>query len=162
MKRLPCLLSVLILAGATLRVRADTHWRTAAENHIYAQQLVDHLMATHHELLVVGLHAVPPGTKTEVMFATNLDRVGKQDDADDIGVVAEHKIAMAPNLTDPGKYEIEVPMLDAAGHYIGGAAFVFKYHPGADLVELLARALAIRDELAAKTPDLRALFAPAR
>lgn len=161
MKRLPCLLSVLLLAGPTLGVRAENHWRTPAENPIYAQRLVDHLMATHPELLVIGLHAVPPGSKTEVMFATNLDRVGKEDDADDIGVVTEHKIAMAPNLTDPGKYEIEVPMLDASGHYIGGAAFVFKYHPGADLVALLARALAIRDELAAKTPALSALFAPA-
>ncbi len=160
MKRLSLLLPALLLVGPALRARADDHWGKAADNHIYAQQLVNELMATHPELVVVGLHAVPPGSKEEVMFATNLDRVGKKDDSDDIAVANEHKIVMAPNQTDPHKFEVQVPLLDASGHYIGATGLVFKYHQGADLVELLARALAIRDELAQKIPNLDALFAP--
>ncbi len=150
--------AALLLAAAA--AHAEDHWGTAAGNRIYGQQLVNELMARHPELVVVGLHAVPPGAKDEIMFATNLDRVGKKDDDDDLGVANEHKIVMAPNMTDPHKFEVQVPLLDAAGHFIGATGLVFRYQAGDDLVALLAKALAIRGELAAKTPDLAALFAP--
>lgn len=162
MKPIPLrlLIPALLLCVPVVRAHADNHWGKAADNHIYAQQLVNELMATHPELVVVGLHAVPPGSKEEVMFATNLNRIGKQDDSDDIAVATEHKIVMAPNQTDPHKFEVQVPLLDASGHYIGATGLVFKYRAGDDLVELLARALAIRDTLAQKIPNLAALFAP--
>ncbi len=163
MKRLSLsvLSSLLLFSLFAALARADDHWGKAADNHIYGQKLVNELMAAHPELVVVGLHAVPPGAKDEVMFATNLDRVGKQDDSDDLAVANEHKIVMAPNMTDPHKFEVQVPLLDAAGHYIGATGLVFKYQAGDDLVQLLAKALAIRDGLAQKIPNLAALFAPA-
>lgn len=158
---LPLLAAVLVLGSGATMLRADDHWGKAADNHIYGQQLVNELMAAHPELVVVGLHAMAPGATEETMFATNLDRVGKKDDDDDIGVAKEHKIVMAPNMTDPHKFEVQVPLLDAAGNYIGATGLVFKYHAGDDVIRLLAKALAIRDELAKKTPSLAALFAPA-
>jgi hypothetical protein len=159
-RTLPLLAAVLMLGAGASWLRADDHWGKAADNHIYGQKLVNELMAEHPELVVVGLHAVPPGAKDEIMFATNLDRVGKQDDDDDKGVANEHKIVMAPNMTDPHKFEIQIPLLDAAGHYIGATGLVFKYTAGDDVVALLSKALAIRDGLAQKTPNLAALFAP--
>jgi iron complex outermembrane receptor protein len=138
-------------------------WGKAADNKIYAQQLVNELMAKYPELVVVGLHATAPGAKTETMIATNLDRVGKQDDDDDIAVAQEHKTVLAPNAKDPHKFEVQVPLKDAAGNYLGGAAgFVFKYNPGDNEVQLHIKALAIRDELARKTPDLAALLKPTK
>ncbi len=163
--RLPLLLAALLLALGLPALNAETapdpSWRKAADNHIFAQQLVNELMAKYPELLVVGLHLTVPGAKTETMIATNLDRVGKQDDDDDIGVAQEHKTVLAPNMTDPHKFEVQVPLLDRAGHFIGGAAgLVFKYNAGDDEVKLHVKALAIRDELAARTPDAAALLQP--
>jgi hypothetical protein len=154
---------VLVLGQPVLKAATapDPSWRKAADNHIFAQQLVNELMAKYPELVVVGLHLTVPGAKTETMIATNLDRVGKQDDDDDIAVAQEHKTVLAPNMTDPHKFEVQVPLKDSANNFIGGAAgFVFKYNAGDDELKLYAKALAIRDELAARTPDAAALLQP--
>ncbi len=157
-----------LLLGLALPVRAAENppspaWGKAADNRIYAQQLVNELMAKYPELVVVGLHLTAPGAKVETMIATNLDRVGKQDDDDDIAVAQEHKTVLAPNMKDPHKFEVQVPLKDAAGNFIGGAAgFVFKYNAGDDEVQLHIKALAIRDELAKKTPNLAALLMPSK
>ncbi len=153
----------LLLGLAIPAFAADTPpaWGKAADNKIYAQQLVNELMAKYPELVVVGLHLTAPGAKAETMIATNLDRVGKLDDDDDIAVAQEHKTVLAPNMTDPHKFEVQVPLKDAAGHFIGGAAgFVFRYNSGDDEVQLHIKALAIRDELAKKTLSPAALLMP--
>lgn len=134
-------------------------WGKAADNHILAQKLVNDLMAAHHELLVVGLHATKPGTNEQTMIATNLDRIGKADDDDDKAVSIEHKFILAPNLKDPNKFEVQVWLKDASGAQLAAAAgFVFKYHKGDSEIAMLTKALAFRDELARKTPSLAALF----
>jgi DNA-binding beta-propeller fold protein YncE len=139
----------------------DPSWRKAADNRIFAQQLVNGLMAEHPDLLVVGIHAAVPGAKGETMIATNLDRVGKADDDDDIAVTNEHKTILAPNQTDPHKFEVQVPMKDRAGRYFGASmGLVFRYNAGDDELKLHAEALSIRDEIARKTPGLEALLAP--
>ncbi len=133
----------------------------AADNKIYAQQLVNQLMAMNDELLVVGLHAVVPGQKDETMIATNLDRVGKKDDDDDIAVANEHKTICGPNLKESTKFEVQVPLKDSKGNWLGAAAgFVFKYHTGDDEVVMHIKALKYRDYLAANTPDLATLLGP--
>ena len=55
---------------------------------IYAQALVDAMMAKHPELLSLTFHGVPPGmTKTYTMFAGSYpERIGNPDDPDDIDV----------------------------------------------------------------------------
>ena len=141
----------------------DPSWGKAADNKIYAQKLVNELMAAHPELLVVGLHATKPGAKDQTMIATNLDRVGKADDDDDKAVSVEHKIILAPNLKESNKFEVQVWLKDAKGtQLIAAAGLVFKYKQGDSEIVLLTKALAIRDELAKKTPSFAALFAPAK
>lgn len=157
---LSCLAGVLSL-GATDAPADQSKWRKAADNHIRAQQIVEETLAAHPELVVVGLHGVAPGDTEERMFATNLDRVGKLDDDDDKAAAVDHKIVLAPNPKDPSRYEVQIWLKDAAGHTLNaGAGLVFKYRAGDDLVQLLAKAVAIRDEIAAKTPTFEALFAP--
>jgi hypothetical protein len=157
------ILATLLLAplARSAEPAANPVWGRAADNHIFAQQLVNELMAAHPELVVIGLHATVPGAKDETMIATNLDRVGKVDDDDDIAVAKEHKTILAPNQKDPNKFEVQVPLKDRSGKFLGASAgFVFKYHAGDDEVELHQKALAIRDALAAKTPDLATLLQP--
>ena len=162
--------ALLILAGLSIGAAAfaadsavDPSWRKAADNKIFAQQLVNELMAKYPDLVVVGLHATVPGAKVETMIATNLDRVGKVDDDDDIAVAPEHKTILAPNMKDPHKFEVQVPLKDTAGNFLGAAAgFVFKYQAGDNEVQLHVKALAIRDELARRTPNLAALLQPTK
>ena len=135
-------------------------WGKAADNHIYAQKLVNELMAAHPELLVVGLHTVAPGASEQTMIATNLDRVGKADDDDDVAVYKERKMILVPNAKESNKFEVQMPMLDATGKIIGAYGFVFLYKAGDDEVEILRKAKAIRAALAAQIPSHEALFKP--
>lgn len=148
-------------AVAFAETSPDPSWRKPADNKIYAQKLVNEILAAHPELVVIGLHATAPGATEERMFATNLDRVGKIDDDDDKAAVIDHKIILAPNATDPHKFEVQLSLKDAAGNTLpAGAGLVFKYNAGDDPVQILIKAVKIRDEFAKKTPNFAALFAP--
>lgn len=139
----------------------DPSWGKAADNKIFAQALVNDTMSAHPELVVMGLHAVAPGQKDEKMIASNLDRIGKKDDDDDIAVATEGKTILAPNLKEPNKFEVQVPLLDSSGRTVGSIGFVFRYHAGDDQIEFHRRAFAIRADLAKRISDHDALFAPA-
>ena len=132
----------------------------AADNAIYAQTLVNEQMAKHPELVVLGLHAPKPGAKDSHMIASNLDRIGKEDDEDDLAVARERKTILAPNMKDPDKFEVAVPLKDASGKVIGSLSTVFKYTAGDDEVKMHQAALAIRDEVAKKIANVAALFKP--
>jgi hypothetical protein len=167
MKMLRLLVTALALSSIVARLSAEdptpaemATWRKASSNPILAQKLVNELMAAHSELVVIGLHATAPGATEQTMIATNLDRVGKKDDDDDKAVSVEHKIILAPNLTNPARFEVQVWLKDASGKQLTAAAgFVFKYKQGDSEIMLLTKALAFRDELARKTPTFEALFA---
>jgi iron complex outermembrane receptor protein len=136
------------------------NWTKAADNHIYAQKLANELMAQNSDLVVVGLHVTPPGTGVERMVASNLDRIGKEDDADDIAVFAERKTILCPNAKETHKFEVQVPLMDVTGTVIGTCGFVFRYNAGDDELELHRRALALRAWLKERTPSLDALLKP--
>jgi len=140
---------------------ADPAFGKAADNAIYAQQLVNEQMAKHPELLVLGMHAAKPGAKDSHMIAANLDRIGKADDDDDLAVARERKTILAPNMKEPTKFEVAVPLEDVHGQVIGSLSTVFKYAAGDDEVKMHIAALAIRDEIAKKIPSVAALFGAA-
>ena len=151
--------ALAVSAGAGVApASADQALGKASDNAIYAQTLVNEVMAKHPELLVLGMHAVKPGTKGSHMIAANLDRIGKEDDEDDIAVAKERKTILAPNIKEPTKFEVAVPLKDASGRVIGSLSTVFKYAAGDDEVKLHVAALAIRDDLAKKIPTVAALF----
>jgi len=163
----PSVLGLLAAAGLAVclqlpAAKADgpANWTKAADNHIYAQKLVNDLMAQNADLVVVGLHVTPPGTSVERMVASNLDRIGKEDDDDDIAVFKERKTILCPNAKEPDKFEVQVPLMDTTGAVIGTCGFVFKYKAGDDELELHRRALALRAWLQERTPSLAALLKP--
>ena len=136
-----CILATSVALASGLASYADAPWGKAADNKILAQAVVNDTMAAHADLLVVGLHTIAPGAKDETMIASNLDRIGKKDDDDDIAVATERKTICAPNLKDPTRFEVQVPMMDKAGEVIGAIGLVFKYKAGDDEVALLKKAL---------------------
>jgi hypothetical protein len=153
--------AALLSCAAAVYALADPALGKAADNAIYAQTLVNEQMAKHSELLVLGMHAAKPGAKDSHMIAANLDRIGKADDEDDLAVAQERKTILAPNLKEPTKFEVAVPLKDTNGKVIGSLSTVFRYAAGDDEVKMHAAALAIRDEMAKKIPSVAALFKPA-
>jgi hypothetical protein len=157
-------LVTVFLAGSQLCFGADEpsdpSWKKAADNKIFAQTLADDALKSHSDLFVVGIHSNLPGTKDERMIACTLDRVGKVDDDDDKAGAVDGKTVLAPNQTEPNKFEILMPLKDKAGDRIGAVAFVFKYKQGDDEVKLLAKATKIRDGFAAKLNSGDDLFKP--
>jgi hypothetical protein len=107
------------------------------------------------------MHAAKPGSRESHLIAANLDRIGKRDDEDDLAVAHERKTILAPNLKDPTRFEVAVPLKDATETVIGSLSVVFKYGAGVDEVRMHAAAVAIRDELAGKIADVAVLFKPA-
>ena len=122
-----------------------------------AQQLVDEAMVAHPEVIILALHATPPGGSTNVIVGSSIGRIGKAADDDDLRAIRTG----IPNLEVNGnRFEVETRLLDANKQTIGAVGIVFRYKPGDDKKALERRGYAIRDELAAKIPSLAKLMAP--
>ena len=127
----------------------------------YAQTLTMATIARHPDLLVMMIHATPPGGRRNVIIGSNIGRFGKPADDDDLRVIDKG----ATNLEvggDNDRFETELPLNDARGRRIGALGLVFPLKAGDDKEALHRRGLAIRDELAARIPTSAALFAPAK
>lgn len=129
----------------------------AFKSNTYAQALVDKMMRKHPELLVFAIHATPPGQKVNIIIGSNIGRIGKQADEDDLRVIEKgstnREVAEAGN-----RFEAELPLNDAKGQRIGALGAVFAYKNGDDKAALEKQAIEIRDALARQIPDSAALF----
>ncbi len=122
-----------------------------------AQTLVDRTMKAHPELLVFAIHATPPRAKVNVIIGSNIGRIGKAADEDDLRVIQKGTTNL--EVAEGGeRFEVELPLNDAKGHRIGALGCVFAFHEGADKNALHAKAKRIRDELARSIPDSASLF----
>ena len=144
-----------LLGGNALRAEGPSYG-LAADNHIFAQQLVTEIMAANPGLLAAGLHCIPPGGAKQVIVASTLNVIGKPSDPED---VLNGGTTIVPSRKAP-KLGIMLPLLDSAGTEIGSLALQFKYQTGEDQVKYLAAATAIREHTAKRVPSLAALFKP--
>src|SRR6266852_2452621 len=111
---------------------------------IYAQKLLDETLAKHKEV---------------VIMASNIGRIGKKADEDDLRVIETGK----PNLEVNKKgdhFEVELVLQDQSGKTIGAVGIVFNYVKGKE-AEFQKKAEQVRDEMKQKTPTLGKLFEPA-
>jgi hypothetical protein len=126
----------------------------------FAQKLVDDALAKHPEIILLAIHAQPPGHKN-LIVASNFGRIGKIGDEDDLRCVRTGKPNLELNST--GKhFEDELIMQDATGKTIGALGVVFNYKPGDDKTALAKIATQVRDEMKAVTPSKSALFEPTK
>src|ERR1700751_663069 len=124
----------------------------------FAQKLVDEALAKHPEVILLAIHATPPGHKN-VIIASNFGRIGKIGDEDDLRCIhtGKNNLEVSPN----GKhFEDELVLQDASGKTIGALGVVFNYKAGDDKAALEKIAEQIRDEMKAQLPTQAALFAP--
>jgi hypothetical protein len=125
----------------------------------YAQQLVDSTLAAHPELTILAFHVTPPAGAQNVIIASNIGRIGKAADADDLAVLDSDKPRVENTKT--GDLSVELPMHDASGKTIGVIGSTFHFKSGDDRDAIVQRAQQVRDEIATHTPSLAALFQPA-
>lgn len=129
------------------------------EKKIYAQKLLDETLAKHKEVVIMAMHVTPPGKTDNVIIASNIGRIGKKADEDDMRVIETGK----PNLEVNKKgdhFEVELVMQDQSGKTIGAVGIVFMYEKGKE-AEFQKKAEQVRDEMKQKTPTLAKLFEPA-
>lgn len=120
----------------------------------FAQKLVDEALARHPEVILMAIHAQPPGHKN-LIVASNFGRIGKIGDEDDMRCIRTGKSNLEVN---GNHYEDEVALKDQSGRTIGALGVVFNYKPGDDKAALIKIADQIGEEMKAQIPTKSALF----
>jgi hypothetical protein len=121
----------------------------AATTATHARKLVDPLLEAHPDVLIVALHVTSPDTGENTIVASNIGRIGKPADADDLRVIRTGTPNLEPDATRH-RFEAELPLLDKSGTTIGAIGLVFRYDGASDPATLAAKGTAIRDELRAQ------------
>jgi len=127
----------------------------------YAQKLVDEALAKHPEVVIIAMHVAPPHKNDYVIIASNIGRIGKKADEDDMRVIDTGKSNLEINKAG-NHFEVELVLQDQLGKTIGAAGIVFNYKPGDDKAKLEKIAEQIRDEWKAQIPNKDRLFQPAK
>jgi iron complex outermembrane receptor protein len=128
---------------------------------IFAQKLVDEALAKHREVIVLAMHVTPPGKTSNVIIASNIGRMGKRADEDDLRVIETGKPNLEVNKTGD-RFEVELVIQDRAGKTIGAMGVVFMYKNGDDKAAFQKKAEEVRDEMRAQIASLDELFEPGK
>ena len=124
---------------------------------ILAQQLVDELLESHPEIEILAIHATPPESDYNIIAGSNIGRLGKKADNDDMRCIFTGKPNLEVNSTGK-RFESEMPLHDRTGRLVGAVGVVVAYKQGDDRQALYKHATVIRAELEKKIPDSGSLF----
>ncbi|MGM3411588.1 hypothetical protein [Ralstonia holmesii] len=125
----------------------------------YAQELVDRTVAQHPDLRAVVMHVTPPNAADNVVIASNIGRIGKPADADDLDVIATGNPHVAMDQGNK-RIEIELPLRDVGGQTVGSLGLVWRYPVGGNHAEFERIAGVIRDALSRRILSLANLMDP--
>jgi len=113
----------------------------------YGQEIVDQVITKNPGLLVIVFHVSPPNVPNYPIVASNIGRIGKLADEDDMRVITTEKTNL--EVAHGGsRFEVELVLRDVAGTNIGALGLVFPFKTGDDKEALEKNAVGIRDWLA--------------
>jgi len=121
----------------------------------YGEALVDKTLAKHPEVLTLALHVQPPKGDGYPIVASNIGRIGKKADADDMKVIQTGKPKVA---AAGGRIEAEVPLQEKSGKTIGAMRAAYPYAKGGDESAFLAKAEGLQKEVRQMIPTASRLF----
>jgi hypothetical protein len=150
-------LSAAILVSAGLIFSQEQPQDNSQQPKIFAQKLLNETLATHKEVVIMAFHVTPPNQSENVIVASNIGRIGKKADEDDMRVIETGKSNLEVNKTG-NHFEDELPLLDAAGQRIGAVGIVFNYKAGDDKEKLARIAEHVRDEMSKQISSKDKLF----
>ncbi len=154
-RRLLWFVAAISLLTAIGSLNAQTAEKT------YAQHLIDESIKKHPEVLVLAMHVTPPNSTDNVIIASNIGRIGKKADEDDLGVIKTGVPKLEVNSAGD-RFEVELPLLDASRRTVGALGVVFPYKNGDDKSEFKKKAEQIRDGLARRISHVENLVEAAR
>jgi hypothetical protein len=125
----------------------------------YAQHIVDEELAKHRDVLILAIHATTPKNADPEILASNIGRIGKKADDDDMRVVRDGKTNLEVNK-DLGRYEVELPLKNAAGERIGALGVVFPLTAHTNQRARHLEAIRIRNEIGRRIPSAAKLVEP--
>jgi hypothetical protein len=125
----------------------------------YAQELVDSTLAAHPDIAIMALHVTPPKQPDNIIIASNIGRIGKKADDDDMNVVTNGKTNLEVNKAGD-HFEVELPLQDVTGDRVGALSIVYPYKTGDDKTALEKRAEQVRDQLSRKISNAANLTQP--
>jgi hypothetical protein len=150
-------LYIATLASPLVMVAQDQPAPANQHPNIYAQKLVDDMLAKHKEVIIMAFHVTPPNQTDNVIIASNIGRIGKKADDDDMHVMNTGESNLEVNKAG-NHFEDELPLLDQAGNRIGAVGIVFNYKAGDDKKKLAKNAEQVRDEMRELIPSKEKLF----
>jgi hypothetical protein len=152
-----CLVSLAVTALLALPLQAQS----PAPSKTYAQKLVDDSLQKHRELLILVMHVTPPNSAENIIIASNIGRIGKKADEDDLRVINTGKTNLEVNQKGD-HFEVELVLQDTSGKTIGALGTVFAYKAGDDKAKFQKDAEKIRDELRKQISSKEKLFETAQ
>jgi hypothetical protein len=125
----------------------------------YAQHLVDEVLKKHPEVVVLAMHVTPPKSSENIIIASNIGRIGKKADEDDLAVINSGVPKLEVNAKGD-RFEVELPLQDASARTIGALGVVFPYQTGDDQGKRQKQAEQIRYELRRRITNAGNLLEP--
>jgi hypothetical protein len=151
--------AMLTLLSVTVTSQ-EVQKNTAEQPRIFAQKLLNETLARHPDVVIMAMHVTPPSKTDNEIIASNIGRYGKKADEDDQRVIDTGKSNLEVNKAG-NHFEVECTLQDKRGKTIGAIGIVFNYKEGDDKKAMEKKALKIRDEMKARTPNKEKLFEPA-
>ena len=121
-----------------------------------AQTLIDEALLRHPEVTVLALRARVQPKNELVLLGSTFGRHGKKADADDRKVL-EATAPIAGVYSNGRRFGVDLAIRDRSGAAIGTMNVGYAYRDGEDKKALLARAVALRDEIQARIAATPAL-----
>ncbi len=127
-----------------------------AKGKIFAQKLVEELVAQYGDLVRVGLHLTPPHRTDNIIVACNVtEKIGKKSDPEDLQVIQTGKPVV---LREDGHFDVTLPLHDASGKVIGAIGLTFKPRGSEQESSAVQRARRMAREVESKIPSAVRLF----
>ena len=124
-----------------------------------AQALVESIVAQNHDITLLGVHTMVPGTKDNVIVACNdHGRLGKPSSKGDMALIGKPKIVVA-KLPAKKVYEVSMSLSDAQGKAVGMFVDQMDINAISNEGEAVNRALKIQAELQHGIASEEAMFA---
>ncbi|MGF6574663.1 hypothetical protein ABH945_006791 [Paraburkholderia sp. GAS333] len=126
---------------------------------IYAQRVVDQIVASHPGITDVILHVTPPGQTENLAIASySASERGKASGDDDLGVIRTGK-SLVEVQKDGVRIGVLVPLMDNQKNTIGALGIVYAYHRGESEQTFVLQSMGIRNAIARHIKSRDALFA---
>ena len=151
------LCAAILVSPMVTKAQSNPGSDSSQQPNIYAQKLLNDTLAKHKDVVIMAFHVTPPNQTENVIIASNIGRIGKKADDDDMRVIDTGASNLEVNKTG-NHFEDELPLLDQSGNRIGAVGIVFNYKAGDDKQKLAKKAEQVRDEMSKQISSKEKLF----